>query len=71
MTSCVDPACCGASSAKRGFGTVWLVHDAALREEVALKFVQFVLQAVAASPEAVNALRAEAAGGLLSVLGLT
>ena len=40
-----------------GFGAVWLAHDTALREEVALKFV---LQAVAASPEAVDALKAEA-----------
>ncbi|HEV7406670.1 MAG TPA: bifunctional serine/threonine-protein kinase/formylglycine-generating enzyme family protein [Chthoniobacteraceae bacterium] len=41
-----------------GFGAVWLVRDSALREEVALKFV---LQAVAASPEAIDALKAEAA----------
>jgi serine/threonine protein kinase len=41
-----------------GFGAVWLVHDRRLREEVALKFV---LQAVAASPEAIDALMAEAA----------
>jgi hypothetical protein len=39
-----------------GFGAVWLVCDSALREEVALKFV---LQAVAASPEAIDALEAE------------
>src|SRR5947209_10345334 len=41
-----------------GFGAVWLAYDSALREEVALKFV---LQAVAASPEAIDALKAEAA----------
>jgi serine/threonine protein kinase len=41
-----------------GFGAVWLVYDSALREEIALKFV---LQAVAASPEAIDALKAEAA----------
>ncbi|HEV7405647.1 MAG TPA: SUMF1/EgtB/PvdO family nonheme iron enzyme [Chthoniobacteraceae bacterium] len=41
-----------------GFGAVWLVYDAALREEVAIKFV---LQAVAASPEAIDALKSEAA----------
>ncbi|HEV7402703.1 MAG TPA: bifunctional serine/threonine-protein kinase/formylglycine-generating enzyme family protein [Chthoniobacteraceae bacterium] len=41
-----------------GFGAVWLVYDRRLREEVALKFV---LQAVAASPEAIDALMAEAA----------
>jgi serine/threonine protein kinase len=41
-----------------GFGAVWLAFDNALREEIALKFV---LQSVAASPEAIDALKREAA----------